>query len=64
MKAGELKKILTRIPPDTEVVLAVDEEGNGFSYLEEVCNEEAFQLYDEQPHDCIVLWPSHETFQP
>lgn len=71
MKASELIQRLTSFPGDPEVVIAKDEEGNGFKYLEDV-EYSAIEKYhdyevevihpDDEEDDveyerAIVLWP-------
>lgn len=36
MKVAELKKLLEKCDQDAEIVLAVDEEGNDFSKIDEI----------------------------
>ena len=71
LNAGQLIDILLRHAPDTEVIIAKDEEGNGFKSLEEV-EYSAIERYhdyeidvlhpDDEEDDAeyeraIVLWP-------
>jgi len=62
MKVKDLKRVLASIEDDRDVILAIDEEGNGFLKLRNV--ELAGHLdgdisYDEpDKYDkCVVLWP-------
>ena len=66
MKVSELIKKLKQEDPDSEVVLASDEEGNSFAPLSVVdCaiyDPEEQQVYDPDEKDingkvAVVLWP-------
>jgi hypothetical protein len=73
MTAGELRKALEDVPDERLVVLARDEEGNGFSPLAEVVSTERYFAettyfgeivhpddYGEMGDDyvlAVVLWP-------
>lgn len=65
MKVAELEKILKNLPKDTEVLLAKDEEGNGFRKLFEVTAESMsdegrgnFGMVEDEEATHVVLWPN------
>lgn len=71
MTVGQLIEALKVLPPDAEVVLARDAEGNGFSSLETVdptrwdgedvlwdeAGEEHASIDDFGGDACVALWP-------
>ena len=73
MTAAELIALLSKLPPDTEVVIARDAEGNGFETLGMVeparwNSEDGSLIWDESGDEhepingtggdpCVVLWP-------
>ncbi len=66
MKVNELIKRLQRENPNIDVVLSIDEEGNGFSSIELVESAKSLhgEIYgnddDETPKNAepvVVLWP-------
>lgn len=62
MKVKELIDELSLCEPEQEVYLAIDEEGNGFNPLSEVCVDPIAEgeLTDDNDPDgveSVVLWP-------
>lgn len=73
MKVKDFIELLKKIPEDFEVLIAQDEEGNGFDILGNISKEcaeirdeidlihpEDFPDYypnEEYKHNAIVLWP-------
>lgn len=70
MTTAQLIQILATFPPDMEVILAKDEEGNGFSPISDLSNEwyaavnswsgeiiDPDDVEDEETVKVLVLWP-------
>jgi len=71
MTVQELFEALAQLPPDSQVILQKDAEGNGFSPLvgaevsryeaettwsgQALCSED--DNYEERGVPCVVLWP-------
>lgn len=73
MKVKDLKAALFYLPDDMEILLARDEEGNGFYRLQEadgdakyiksddweleVVHQDDWPEYLDELESCVVLWP-------
>jgi len=68
MKVGQLIRDLKQFPPDVDVILSRDEEGNGFRELYQIeiyhaedegrGNFEIEEPSTEKPANAVVLWPA------
>lgn len=59
MNKREFVAMLNRsdLPDHARVMIAVDAEGNQFSYVDELDYYEVGELDDEVDHPVIVIWP-------
>lgn len=51
MKVSELIVKLQMVPEDYEVIMAKDEEGNGYGEVVEV---------EEDEGNCVIIWPGYQ----
>jgi hypothetical protein len=58
MKVKELKKILTGLDNNKQIIIASDEEGNGFGTIDTNFSE-LFYNNGEKKEPVIVLYPLH-----
>lgn len=54
MTKRQLIQALAELPDDAPIILAKDEEGNGFCYLE------AVGIDHRTDTDAAILWPEHD----
>ena len=62
MKIKELKEKIKNIPDDFEVILSMDQEGNGFHYLSDVETKEKFVQFDSEYTPEVIHPDDYEEY--